>query len=239
MLCADHAALMSAAFLGDVMGNLAEAASASPIVPYVAFAPSGAERAFDGIVDGGTHMLLADGAIEAPPGVEGFGRSLLHAIRALLRRGHGAACVLNADSPNLPTRLLLQAHAALAREGEHIVLGPAEDGGYYLLGMKAEHATLFSQISWSSDQVAEQTRARAACLGLPVIELESWYDVDEPATLKRLLSELRQPGRLGQYAAPRTLACAARIGLLPVGEPQDVTGLFANAVADARLAGAI
>jgi rSAM/selenodomain-associated transferase 1 len=219
-LTADQAARMSAAFLGDVTDNLALAARArdGAIVPYVAFAPAGAEVLFDGLLAPGTHMMLADGARPAPEGVTGFGRSLLHAVRSLLQAGHDAACVLNADSPTLPTRLLLAAHDALAAPGDRIVLGAAEDGGYYLLGMKHLHGHLFADIDWSSNRVAAQTRARAAEVNIPVVELEMWYDVDEPASLHRLLRDLAGAGP--GYPAGRTARCAATLGLTaPANKP--------------------
>ena len=218
-LSADQAARMSAAFLGDVTDNLALAARScgGAIVPYVAFAPAGAEAEFDGLLAPGTRMLLADGTGPSPDGVAGFGRSLLHAVRSLLQRGHDAVCVLNADSPTLPTRLLLAAQAALAVPGDRIVVGPAEDGGYYLLGMKHPHENLFARIAWSSDRVAAQTRERAAEANIPVVELEMWYDVDEPVALRRLLRELAGDDCGDAYAAARTARCAALLGLtLPV-----------------------
>jgi hypothetical protein len=108
---------------------------------------------------------------------------------AMLAAGHEAAVVLNADSPTLPTELLVRTAAALAVPGERVVLGPADDGGYYLLGMKAAHAHLFADIAWSTDRVAETTRVRAAALGLEVVTLPVWYDVDDHAALERLLAE--------------------------------------------------
>jgi glycosyltransferase A (GT-A) superfamily protein (DUF2064 family) len=96
------------------------------------------------------------------------------------------------------------------------VLGPAEDGGYYLLGMTAPHAHLFEDIAWSTDTVAEATRARARTLGLDLVELAPWYDVDDHAALRRLVEDISAPpvgAALMPYAAPVTAACLARIGL--------------------------
>ncbi len=67
------------------------------------------------------------------------------------------------------------------------MLGAAEDGGYYLLGMRQAHAHLFADIAWSTGTVADTTRRRAASLGLDVVELPRWYDVDDAASLSRLL----------------------------------------------------
>jgi len=215
LLSAEQAATMSAAFLRDVTTNLAQAATAGSIVPYVAYAPVGTESAFGGLLPPGTQLLLADGSVEVPAGVEGFGRCLLHAIQAMLDQGHEAACVLNADSPTLPTRLLRLAAAALEAPGDRAVMGPAEDGGYFLLGMKRAHASIFTRIDWSTDRVAAQTRERAAELGLELDELDTWYDVDEPASLIRLLREIAVQGSSEAFPAPHTAACAARLGLGP------------------------
>jgi len=214
MVSPAQAASLGAAFLRDVTDNLAAAARAGSIVPYLAFAPAGTEAAFDGLVPQGTRLLLADGSAPMPDGVEKFGRCLFHAIQAMLAEGHHAACVLNADSPNLPLEYLLAAEAALAAPGDRVVIGPAEDGGYYLLGVKQAHATLFSHIDWSTDRVAGQTRARAAAAGLEVVELRTWYDVDEPETLIRLMAALEAAtGPKQTRPARHTAACLASLKL--------------------------
>jgi rSAM/selenodomain-associated transferase 1 len=213
MISAEQAAHLSAAFLRDLTANLATAAAGGTIVPYVGYAPPGAEAAFDGMLPSGTSLLLADGSVDAPAGVEGFGRCLLHAIQSMLDRGHSAACVLIADSPTLPTRLLLAAAARLESPGDRVVMGPAEDGGYFLLGMKRAHASMFARIDWSTDRVASQTRDRAAEAGVEMDELQSWYDVDEPDTLFRLLRDLAGGYSPDAYPASHTAACLAGFGL--------------------------
>jgi uncharacterized protein len=106
--------------------------------------------------------------------------------------------VLNSDSPTLPTSLLVETAHVLARPGERAVLGPALDGGYYLLGLKAKHHRLFEDIAWSTERVAQQTLERAAELKLPVHILPTWYDVDDVAGLKIMRAELFE----GQSFAP-------------------------------------
>jgi rSAM/selenodomain-associated transferase 1 len=212
----DAAMALSAAFLRDITENIRLAARAAPIDAWVAYAPAGLEMLFSGMLAQGTRLVLADGEIDTPPAVNGFGRSLLHAARALFERHYGAVCLLNSDSPTLPTGLLARAATALAEPGDRVVLGPAEDGGYYLIGMKAEHAELFSDIAWSTDTVAAETRARAAARGLELVELDTWYDVDDHAALQRLLRELSGGGTdgAGHYAAPATASCLRTLGLV-------------------------
>jgi uncharacterized protein len=211
-----QAAMLSAAFLRDVTENIALAARSQPVAGYIAYAPAGAEDLFDGNLAVGTCLLLADGSPPMPAGVQGFGRCLLHAIQAMLGRGHGSAVVLNSDSQTLPTALLARTAQTLAADGDRVVLGPADDGGSYLLGLKAAHAQLFADSAWSTGSVAATTRTRAAELGLPVVELPCWYDVDDHAALCRLLRETASPSAIAgllPYAAPATALTLGRIGL--------------------------
>ena len=201
----DHAALLSAAFLRDTTANILEAARAAPIAAYAAYAPRGAEALVVPHLACGTQLVPADGDIPAPAAVEGFGRCLLQAVGSMLVEGHAAACVLSADIPTLPTRLLVQAARILLAPGDRAVLGACDDGGYYILGLKQAHARLFADIAWSTDTVAEATRARAREIGLDLVELEPWYDVDDAASLARLAAD-----RTG-YAAPATRSVLARL----------------------------
>jgi uncharacterized protein len=208
------AAALGAAFLRDVTENIACAGREAPIAGCVAYAPAGQEALFDGVLAPGTRLLLADGSPPMPTRVQGFGRSLLHAMQTAFASGYGAVCLLNADSPTLPTEVLRRAAHILMAPGDRVVLGPAEDGGYYLIGAKAPHAHLFEDIDWSTDRVAAQTRARAGALGLDLVELPRWYDVDDRSALLRLLADLEAPdGSLAAYPAPATSACVRRLGL--------------------------
>jgi uncharacterized protein len=212
-----QAAKLSAAFLRDITENIALAARAAPIHGCVAYAPAGAEGWFAGHLAGGTDLILADGSLPMPHDVQGFGRCLLHAVQAILGAGFGAACLVNSDSPTLPTSVLVRAAHVILAPGDRVVLGPAEDGGYYLLGMKRLHAHLFADIAWSTAGVAAATRARAAAIGLEVITLPVWYDVDDADSLARLLAEAGSDtsprGDLRPFAAPATRDCIGRIGL--------------------------
>lgn len=207
----DQAAAMSAAFLRDITENIALAARVAPIQGLIAYVPLGDEALFDGHLAAGTQLLLADGSPDMPEAVTGFGRCLLHAIQGMFDQGYAAACVLNSDSPTLPTAYLAQAARLLLEPRAHVVLGPAEDGGYYLLGMQSAHARLFADIEWSTDTVAQATRDRAAELGLEVVELPIWYDVDDRSSLTRLLAEAGEEG--AHYRAPATANAIATMAL--------------------------
>jgi rSAM/selenodomain-associated transferase 1 len=215
-----QAMTLSASFLRDITENIRLAAGQAAIDGWIAYAPAGLEMLFSGMLAAGTRLILADGEIDTPPAVQGFGRSLLHAAGALFERHYDAVCLLNSDSPTLPTAMLVRAAQALAAPGDRVVLGPAEDGGYYLIGMKTPHAGLFSDIAWSTETVAAETRARAVEKGLELVELDTWYDVDDSAALQRLLRELAAgPARAGfgmaaPYHAPATAGCLRRFELL-------------------------
>jgi hypothetical protein len=206
-LAPHQASALSAAFLRDTTDNLFAAAGSVPIVPYAAFAPAGSEEVVQAHLAPGTALVLADGSAAAPPGVDGFGRCLFQTIEALLDLGHAAACVLSADVPTLPTRLLVEAARLLLAPGDRGVFGPCDDGGYYFLGLKRPHARVFADIAWSTDVVAGTTRRRAAEIGLDLVEIEAWYDVDDAVALSRMRAETQG------YAAPATRAALSRLGI--------------------------
>ncbi|ACA19227.1 conserved hypothetical protein [Methylobacterium sp. 4-46] len=207
-----QAAALSAAFLRDTTAALARAAARAPIAPYAAYAPRGAEDAVRAGIAPGTALILADGSPPMPPGVEGFGRCLLHAVDGMLARGHPAVGVLSSDCPTLPASVLVEAARLLLAPGERAVLGPCADGGYYFLGLKGRHPALFANIAWSTGTVAQATRAQARRIGLALVELPEWYDVDDADALARLRGE-------AGAGSPATAAALARLAAAPRAEP--------------------
>ena len=178
----EQAAALNTAFLQDMARNLLSAKSQAAIAGYVAFAPAGTEAFF--------HATLPPdiGLIDAC--LPSLGDCLLRTIQEIFARGHAAAAVLNSDSPTLPTALLVETAETLARPGERAVLGPATDGGYYLLGLKTVHRRLFEDITWGTERVAAQTLERARDVKLDVHMLPPWYDVDNVEGLRQLHNEL-------------------------------------------------
>jgi rSAM/selenodomain-associated transferase 1 len=206
-LSAQEAAVFNTAFLQDIAANLAAAAREADIRTYMAYGPPGSERFFAETLPPNV------GLIEA--WLPDFGDCLFHAIDRLLDDGHGAAVVLNSDSPTLPTSLLTRTAEVLAKPGDRAVLGPSSDGGYYLLGVKRRHRRLFEGIDWSTERVARQTRERAREIGLELYELPQWYDVDDVSTLRQLHAELCD-GRsfdrtLTPHPAPHSAALIGRL----------------------------
>src|SRR5207302_5141043 len=146
-----------------------------------------------------------------PPREPTIGRSLFHAARDLFDAGYSSICLVNADSPTLPTEFLVEAVLRLRESGDRVVLGPAADGGYYLIGLKQFHRRLFEEIDWSTERVFRQTLARAGEIGLTVAPLPEWYDVDDEATLATLAREIGScqsaaSPYLNGYRAPSTAA---------------------------------
>ena len=190
ILLPEEAARLGAAFLQDTLANILAAATHTPIAPFVAYAPAGQEHRFEGLLPPGAELILADGTNGDAPGVQGFGRVLLDTTRALFARGYGAVCVLGADSPTLPTTLLVRTAHTLLTQRADAVLGPADDGGYWLLGLTHPHPEPYAHIAWSTETVAAETRAHIQAAGLRLLELTPWYDVDDPPSLTRLVHEL-------------------------------------------------
>jgi uncharacterized protein len=120
------------------------------------------------------------------PQTEGdLGRRLEQALHFLLSQGHSAAALIGSDSPDLPLAKVESALATLAQVD--CVITPAEDGGYVLVGERRHHPELFCGIPWSTPQVLAATRHRATELGIDYRELAPWEDIDDLASLKRLL----------------------------------------------------
>src|SRR6516225_2139338 len=177
-----EAAELNTCCLADIAANIATAAERVPIRGFAAYHPSGSEVFFED--------LLPDGFKLLPPKEPTLGRSLFHAARDLFAAGYASVCLVNGDSPTLPTELLCEAVRRLREPGDRVVLGPAADGGYYLIGLKHFHERLFEAIDWSTERVCRQTIMRADEIGLPVASLPEWYDVDDAATFAILAQEL-------------------------------------------------
>jgi rSAM/selenodomain-associated transferase 1 len=199
-----QAAALSGCFIQDIAENILAASQTVPIAGYVAYSPPGSQDAFLGLLPAGIGLLR--------PRHIGLGASLFDAAADLLALGYGSVCLVNSDSPTLPNSVLVQAARALAAPGDRVELGPAEDGGYYLIGLKWAHHRLFEEIAWSTELVFQQTLARAAEIGLDPVVLAEWYDVDDLASLRRLLREIRAPASAG-YAALHTAEFLNRLAV--------------------------
>ena len=120
----------------------------------------------------------------------GFGDRLYFAVEDLFKCGFGSVCLIDSDSPTVPGKDFQQAVELLSTIEDRVVLGPSDDGGYYLIGVKKPHRHLFEQIDWSTERVLDQTIQRATEIGLEINLLPAGYDVDDGASLRRLSNEL-------------------------------------------------
>lgn len=198
-LTAREAAELNICFLRDMAANIESVNAAKATSGLVVYTPAGSESTFDAILPAGFKLLLQHGP--------SLGDRLYNATDDLLREGHRAVCLINSDSPTLPGSLLIRAIETLVADGDRVVLGAAEDGGYYLIGLKHAHRHLFDEIAWSTPDVLARTKERAAEIDLPIELLPTWYDVDDADTLGRLCEELFfTPSANGAYPAPHTRA---------------------------------
>lgn len=133
---------------------------------------------------------------------DGLAAALASVFEHFVPRFHRVVAV-DSDSPHLPVAILHSAFDLLERN--EVVVGPTEDGGYYLVGASSMHPRLFDPASLGTDNARDALLGNARALGLSVALTEAWYDVDVPADLSRLAAELRlEPAR-----APRTAALLA------------------------------
>jgi uncharacterized protein len=163
--------------------TLALAKRATGAERIVLFAPDDAEEYF---------RVLAPGFRLCPQRGPDLGARLLHAIEDHLALGYERVVVMDSDSPTLPAAYVEQAFALL--DDHDVVLGPCEDGGYYLIGAKAAHPELFIGVQMSTPRVFTDTAARAVAAGLTLGVLPAWYDVDYAEDVQRLRAELSHNG---------------------------------------------
>jgi hypothetical protein len=192
-LLATEAAALYRSFLLDKIAAVRELADAQPVIAYT---PPEARAEFDG--------FAPDFSLVAQEGPD-LGARLHSTLAGLLGAGHAGAIAVDSDTPTLPGDFLQQAVQCLSRPGPDVVLGPTEDGGYYLIGVRRAHRELFEGVPWSTSAVLDVTLRRAADAGLRAVCLPSWFDVDTPDDLERL--------RAGLDTGATTLACQTRLFL--------------------------
>ncbi|MBW1981481.1 MAG: TIGR04282 family arsenosugar biosynthesis glycosyltransferase [Deltaproteobacteria bacterium] len=177
--------------------TLALAATIHTADHSLAYTPAEAFSYFRKLVSADFNLLPQTG--------KNLGERLANVLSHHFDLGYQRVVIMNSDGPTLPRDRIVEAFSCL--DHAHITLGIGHDGGYYLIGMKRFHHTLFQDISWSTSLVIPQTLAVCAGLGLKVHKLPEWYDVDVEADLKRLQRELQQQPSL----APHTAAFLQRL----------------------------
>ena len=181
-LCPPFSPEQAAAFSEALLLDTFDLAGSLPGVQLAAaITPASARAYFEQITPPGTILLPVDGA--------DIGQCLSRSFEALFQAGFTKVLALNADGPSLPPSYLLQALDLL--EDHDALIGPGEDGGYYLVGLKSPCPQLFRGIEWSTPRVLEQTLARLDALGLRTALTPPWYDVDTVREAARIYAELQ------------------------------------------------
>jgi uncharacterized protein len=205
----EECAALSACFIRDLAGTIGELAAEGGAIGYAVYTPAGSEAALRTLLPSGFLLQLQ---------CEGdFGTRLVFSMREFLKH-HAGAILVNSDSPTLPLSILRDAVAATRRGG--VVLSPAHDGGYTLIGLSEMHQRLFDDIPWSTSEVHAKTVERAAEIGVPVTNVPGWYDVDDASSLAILTSELAGvPPSFAQHRMKGANAAATRAHFANRREP--------------------
>lgn len=169
---------LPAALLADSIAAVRRVADADPAL---IFTPAENLQEFRALTDDGWILLPQSGA--------DIGDRMAAAFQELHALGYERVALIGSDVPTLPAAAIADALRALRTRQRRVVLGPAHDGGYYLIGLQAPADELFRGIDWSTPRVLEQTCARARDLGTAVYLLPRWYDVDDADSLRRAIAD--------------------------------------------------
>jgi uncharacterized protein len=178
-LTAEQCAGLSACFIRDVAATIGSLGSG--VTGYAVYTPAGSEPALRELLPHDFRLLLQGGG--------DLGGRLIKATDDLLAQGHVGSVLVNSDGPTLPSSILRAAVDAV-RRGDDVVLSPALDGGYTLIGLSRPHPEIFTGIPWSTADTYKMTLQRAAESALAVTNVPPWYDIDDLASLRVLQAEL-------------------------------------------------
>ncbi|HEX2932405.1 MAG TPA: TIGR04282 family arsenosugar biosynthesis glycosyltransferase [Candidatus Binatia bacterium] len=145
---------------------------------YVAFSPQEAEPLIKSVLPAGYKSFPQLG--------EDLGARMNRVFDELWRRGHGHAAIIGSDVAAPPLNFFYDMFKQLSSPVRKVVLGPSQDGGYYLVGMNRPTPEIFSDMTWSHDQVLAQTTDRLTSLGVDFAFLPQWFDLDTLEDLRRL-----------------------------------------------------
>lgn len=175
----NEAAELYRCFLLDKIEQVSGLRAATPAIAYT---PHEGRSFFEN---------FAPGFVLVPQQGPDLGARLANSFDQLFARGYAGALAIDSDTPTLPTHFLEEALDLIATPAIDLVLGPSDDGGYYLIGLRKLYRELFEEMAWSTAQVTEETLRRAEVKGLKVATLPLWFDVDTPDDLERLRASLR------------------------------------------------
>ena len=206
-LTPDEAATLHGSFVLDTLERttLAVAKLQLPFHRYLACAPS-SELVFFKIMEErqGVHLLDQAG--------EDLGQRMHRTSVDVFAKGYKQVIIVGTDVPTLPLSVYQEALAILGRSD--VALGPALDGGYYLIGLKQPAEQLFIGVPWSTDQVLAVTQQQAKTLGLSVELTTAWRDVDTIADLQALMTECREDTKKPKQDRTFSMRTAGTLQLL-------------------------
>ncbi len=179
-LCVDECAAISACFITD-LGRTIAGLGHPAARPYAVYTPAGSEPKLLGLLPGFGLSLQGEGDL---------GARLQKGIDDLLAAGHAGAILINSDSPTLPPAVLNAAVEAVLG-GDRMVIAPAFDGGYTLIGLSRMHPRLFEDMPWSTERVFDLTMQRAREIQLDTVVLPMWYDIDDAESYALLEAEMQ------------------------------------------------
>jgi rSAM/selenodomain-associated transferase 1 len=185
-----HAAELYRCFLLDKIAQVGTLAGATPVISY---GPDdegslqGPRAFFEGIAPASFTLIPQFG--------EDLGARLLSTFEQLFSLGYRQVMAIDSDTPTLPTAYLEQGLRLIASSELDVVLGPSEDGGYYLIALRHPYPKLFERMPWSTSDVLPETLRRSEASGLRLARLDPWYDIDNPKDLIRLKAALQADGR--------------------------------------------
>ncbi len=136
--------------------------------------------------------------VQSQPGLTA---ALSETFGACVAAGYSKVLCISSDNPNLPVEYLIQAIERL--DEVEVVLGPSEDGGYYLVGAKKVYPSLFEGMEWSNELVLSETLRRVAEARLSQALLPEWYDLDTGLDLVRLARDFLTPDSDGRASRTR------------------------------------
>lgn len=175
-----QAADLYRAFLADLLD---EVGGLQDVRIWLAFYPAAARRDFRRLVPDKIRLLPQEG--------RELGARMAAAFERLFRDGAAKVCVIGSDQPLVCRSHVREAFRAL--NGSDVVLGPTQDGGYFLVALRSLAPGLFQGVAWSTARVWRQTLTRVKRAGLNVHALKASLDVDRPRDLRALVRALRDP----------------------------------------------
>lgn len=185
-----EAAELYRCFVLDTVERLRQLDAMQPVMAYT---PPASRVWFE--------QLVPDFLLMPQQGAD-LGARMATCFARLFARGYTGVVLTGSDLPTLPLAHLQRAAACLTVPGTDVVLGPSEDGGYYLIGLRRLYPELFEGMVWSTPQVYAETVRRAEARELTVAALPVWFDVDTPVDLERLRHTLT-PGPEGSSSHTR------------------------------------